>query len=102
LVLSLPTVGAAVLFIVTVGDFLGSLTSRPARRAGARPTLPVHDIWFFLFAAGAGLLALLLVMGFGNQRWPDRSVARLSKQALAIAGYITIGLTVLMIMVIGW
>jgi hypothetical protein len=102
LVLSLPMVGAAVLFIVTVGDFLGSLTSRLARRAGGRPSLPVHDIWFFLFAAGAGLMALLLVMGFGNHRWPDRSVARLSKQALAIAGYITIGLAVLMIMVIGW
>jgi hypothetical protein len=48
-----------------------------------------------LLPFGGGLVALLLWLAFCNHRSADRSAARTSKQALAIAGYMTVGLSVL-------
>jgi lysylphosphatidylglycerol synthetase-like protein (DUF2156 family) len=90
LVLSLPTVVATVFFVRTVGSLLWDV-SAAAPRLSIRP----HDLGPLLIAIVAGFVALLLWLGFRNHRTTDRSRGRIVKQVSAIAGYITMGLTVL-------
>jgi len=101
LVLSFPSVVATLLFVRTVGDTIGPLIFRLSYPAGSRPFLSAYEIGLLLLAVGGGLVALLLWLAFLNHRSADRSVARSSKQVLVIAGYISIGLAVLILLGLG-
>jgi hypothetical protein len=92
LVLSLPAVVATVFYVRTVLSLLWDL-SAAAPRFSMRP----HDSGLLLVAIVAGFGALLLWLGFRNHRTADRSRGRIVQQALAIAGYITVGLTLLVL-----
>jgi MFS family permease len=92
LVLSFPTFVATVFFVRTVTDVLwriGLFT------ISARPWLGAHRTGLVLVTVAAGFVALLLWLAFVNHRTADRGMNRIVKQALAIAGYIAVGLTVL-------
>jgi preprotein translocase subunit SecG len=95
LVLSFPTVVATVFFVRTVTDMLwriGLFT------ISARPWLGAHRTGLVLVTVVAGFVALLLWLAYVNHRTADRSTSRVAKQVLAIAGYITVGLTVLVVL----
>ena len=64
----------------------------------SRSYLELDSVIRDLYLLGAGLVALLLWLAFLNHRSADRSVARTSKQVLVLAGYITVALTVLIVL----
>jgi hypothetical protein len=96
LVLTFPVIVAARFFAELAGSVLWRvLTSNASLRTRLHdPTLPV-------LALGAGLVLLLLWLGFRNHRSADRTAARAAKQALAIAGYITAAVGVLILLGFG-
>jgi hypothetical protein len=96
LVASFPTVFATMLLGRTILD-ADLLNVRLWHAAGARASYASAGdaIFTMLPTFAVGLVALLLWLAFGNHRSADRRVARGFKQALAIASYITVGLSVL-------
>ncbi len=100
LVLTLPTIVAAFLFVRTVGDAIGGVLFRLVYEAGWRPFLRPAGISIALLAIGGGLVALLLWLAFRNHRWTDRSTARTVKQVLSVTGYITISMVVMILLLL--
>jgi hypothetical protein len=92
MVLSFPTFVAAALFAQTAG----SLLWRVWFPAGSRRYVEFHDTTLLLYAVGGGLVALLLWLAFRNHRSADRSAARTSKQVVAIASSVTVGVLILL------
>jgi hypothetical protein len=95
LVLSFPSVVATVLFVQTVGSQLwrGWRSS-----AFDQPFLDPVSVFFLLIAVVGGFVALLLRLAFLNHRTADRSVDRIAKQVLSIAGYVATGLAGLILL----
>ncbi len=95
LVLSFPSVVATVLFVQTVGSQLWRVWRSSAFD---QPFLDPLSVFVLLLSVVGGFVALLLWLAFLNHRTADRSVDRISKQVLSIAGYVATGLAVLILM----
>ena len=94
LVLSFPTIVATSFLTMTIGNIVGPVVMRYRQAYPySRPFLEFDAAVLFLYAIGGGLGALLLWLAFLNHLSADRSAAQTSKQALTIAGYITVALT---------
>ena len=98
LVLSFPSILATVLLVRVVGDSVATLIVR----LGGRSFFPGPvALILVMLAVAAGLIGLLLSLAFRNHCSADRSAARTAKQAMAIAGYITLGLVLLIVLGLG-
>jgi hypothetical protein len=98
LVLSFPTVVALLWFVGTTGELLFRLLLLARLPPETRQWLRVDNLGNLSIVIGGGLVALLLWLASRNHRWADRSAARTVKQVLAITGYITAGLAVLILL----
>jgi MFS family permease len=98
LVLSFPSVVATVLLVQTIGSQLRRAIGR--NLASDEPFLDSFSGFFLLIAVVGGFVALLLWLAFVNHRTADRSVDRIAKQVLSIAGYVATGLAVLILLVL--
>ncbi len=98
LVVTFPTIVASALFVLAAGDFIARVLFRLVHQAGRRSLIRPVDVSLVLVPIGGGLVVLLLWLAFHNHRWADRSAARTVKQALAITGYITVGLIALVLL----
>jgi hypothetical protein len=98
LVLSFPTVVALLWFVGTTGELLFRLLLLARLPPETRQWLRVDNLGNLSIVIGGGLVALLLWLASRNHRWADRSAARTVTQVLAITGYITAGLAVLILL----